>query len=107
MDHSGHGMMMDLPPFTLGRGLAWSADPFFLTTCLLGLVLYVWGVVRLVRRGDAWPVGRTVAFVLGAMMQVFGMVSFELFGHTKGVIDDGEDFYLGRLIALADGLGLP
>ena len=37
MDHSGHGMMTDLPPFTLGRGLGWSADPFFLVGCLLAL----------------------------------------------------------------------
>jgi hypothetical protein len=42
MDHSGHGMTMDLPPFTLGRGLAWSADPFFLVACLLALALYGW-----------------------------------------------------------------
>lgn len=51
MDHSGHGMTMDLPPFTLGRGLEWSADPFFLIACLAGLALYGWGVVRLRRRG--------------------------------------------------------
>ena len=56
MDHSGHGMMMDLPPFTLGRGLQWSADPFFLIACTAGLVLYVWGVVRLKRRGDFWKI---------------------------------------------------
>lgn len=43
MDHSGHGMTMDLPPFTLGRGLVWSADPFFLVACLVGLGLYGWG----------------------------------------------------------------
>lgn len=43
MDHSGHGMMMDLPPFTLGRGLEWSADPFFLVACAAGLALYGWG----------------------------------------------------------------
>lgn len=24
MDHSGHGMTMDLPPFTLGRALEYS-----------------------------------------------------------------------------------
>ncbi|MFE6640195.1 cytochrome c oxidase assembly protein [Streptomyces tendae] len=87
MDHSGHGMTMDLPPFTLGRGLAWSADPFFLVACLLGLALYGWGVVRLVRRGDKWPVGRTVAFVAGVLsvalmmctkLNDYGMVMFSV-----------------------------
>jgi putative membrane protein len=87
MDHSGHGMMMDLPPFTLGRGLQWSPDPFFLVACLLGLALYGWGVVRLVRRGDAWPVGRTVAFVVGVLsvmlvlctgLNDYGMVMFSV-----------------------------
>ncbi|MGA5318697.1 cytochrome c oxidase assembly protein [Streptomyces pseudogriseolus] len=87
MDHSGHGMTMDLPPFTLGRGLAWSADPFFLVACLLALALYGWGVVRLARRGDAWPVGRTVAFVAGVLsiglvmctaLNDYGMVMFSV-----------------------------
>ncbi|MYR55746.1 cytochrome c oxidase assembly protein [Streptomyces sp. SID625] len=87
MDHSGHGMMMDLPPFTLGRGLAWSADPFFLVACLLGLALYGWGVVRLRRRGDSWPVGRTVAYVVGVLtvalmmctrLNDYGMVMFSV-----------------------------
>ena len=86
MDHSGHGMM-DLPPFTLGRGLEWSADPFFLVGCLLGLGLYGWGVVRLRRRGDAWPAGRTVAFVIGVLtiglvmctgLNNYGMVMFSV-----------------------------
>ncbi|MEU5341610.1 MULTISPECIES: cytochrome c oxidase assembly protein [unclassified Streptomyces] len=87
MDHSGPGMMMDLPPFTLGRGLQWSPDPFFLVACLLGLALYGWGVVRLVRRGDAWPVGRTVSFVAGVLsvmlvlctgLNDYGMVMFSV-----------------------------
>ncbi|MFE2492525.1 cytochrome c oxidase assembly protein [Streptomyces scopuliridis] len=67
MDHSGHGMTMDLPPFTLGRALEFSPDLFFLIGCLLGLVLYGGGVLRLRRRGDSWPVGRTIAFVLGVL----------------------------------------
>ncbi|MEV3857314.1 cytochrome c oxidase assembly protein [Streptomyces sp. NPDC050095] len=87
MDHSGHGMDMDLPPFTLGRGLEWSADPFFLVGCLLALALYGWGVVRLVRRGDSWPVGRTVSFVVGVLtiglvmctrLNDYGMVMFSV-----------------------------
>jgi putative membrane protein/putative copper resistance protein D len=87
MDHSGHGMTMDLPPFTLGRGLMWSADPFFLAACLLGLGLYGWGVVRLARRGDAWSWGRTASFVVGVLtvllitctrLNDYGMVMFSV-----------------------------
>ncbi|MET8408414.1 cytochrome c oxidase assembly protein [Streptomyces sp. NPDC005195] len=87
MEHSGHGMTMDLPPFTLGRGLGWSADPFFLVACLVGLGLYGWGVVRLVRRGDKWSAGRTVSFVTGVLTMLlmmctrlndYGMVMFSV-----------------------------
>lgn len=87
MDHSGHGMTHDLPPFTLGRGLQWSADPFFLVACLLALGLYAWGVVRLRPRGDSWSVGRTVSYVLGVLsiglmmctgLNDYGMVMFSV-----------------------------
>ncbi|MFC5801733.1 cytochrome c oxidase assembly protein [Streptomyces formicae] len=93
MDHSGHGghgehgMPMDLPPFTLGRGLELSGDPVFLAGCLLALGLYAWGVVRLRRRGDAWPVGRTVFFTVGVLsialvmctaLNSYGMVMFSV-----------------------------
>ncbi|MFD3561131.1 cytochrome c oxidase assembly protein [Streptomyces sp. NPDC058686] len=87
MDHSGHGMNMDLPPFTLGRGLEWSADPFFLIGCLVALGLYGWGVVRLARRGDSWQVGRTLSFVVGVLtvllvmctkLNDYGMVMFSV-----------------------------
>ncbi|MFF2848081.1 cytochrome c oxidase assembly protein [Streptomyces sp. NPDC058001] len=87
MDHSGHGMTMDLPPFTLGRGLQWSTDPFFLVGCVLALALYGWGVLRLVRRGDRWPVGRTISFTIGVLsillvmctrLNDYGMVMFSV-----------------------------
>lgn len=87
MDHSGHGMNMDLPPFTLGRGMEFSGDPFFVVGCLLGLVLYGWAVVRLRRRGDAWPVSRIVAWVVGVLtvalvmctkLNDYGMVMFSV-----------------------------
>ncbi|MDT0451143.1 cytochrome c oxidase assembly protein [Streptomyces hesseae] len=91
MDHGGHGMHgmmhMDMPPFTLGRGLQFSGEPFFMIGCLLGLGLYGWGVVRLRRRGDAWPWGRVVAFTLGVLsvalvmctkLNDYGMVMFSV-----------------------------
>ncbi|MBW8818736.1 MAG: cytochrome c oxidase assembly protein [Streptomyces sp.] len=87
MDHSGHGMTHDLAPFTLGRGLQWSADPFFLVACLLALGLYAWGVVRLRRRGDSWSPARTVSYVAGVLtialmmctgLNDYGMVMFSV-----------------------------
>ncbi|MFD4375765.1 cytochrome c oxidase assembly protein [Streptomyces sp. NPDC058486] len=87
MDHSGHGMTTDLPPFTLGRGLEFSPDLFFLIGCLAALGLYGWGVVRLRRRGDAWPVARTVLFTAGVLtialvmctkLNDYGMVMFSV-----------------------------
>ena len=87
MDHGGHGMTTELPPFTLGRGLEFSGDPVFLAGCLLALALYGWGVVRLLRRGDRWPAGRIVAFVAGVLsialvmctaLNDYGMVMFSV-----------------------------
>lgn len=85
--HGMHGMPMDLPPFTLSRGLHFSAEPFFLVGCLLGLLLYGAAVVRLRRRGDKWPVSRCVAWVVGVLtvalvmctgLNDYGMVLFSV-----------------------------
>ncbi|MEU0108411.1 cytochrome c oxidase assembly protein [Streptomyces sp. NPDC006251] len=87
MDHGGHGMPMELPPFTLGRALELTGETFFLMASLLALGLYGWAVVRLRRRGDAWPPARTAAFVLGVLtvvlavgtgLNTYGMVLFSV-----------------------------
>lgn len=87
MDHSGHGMNMDLPPFTLGRGLEFSADPFFLVGSVAALALYGYAVLRLRRRGDGWPVNRIAFFVVGVLsialvmctkLNDYGMVMFSV-----------------------------
>ncbi|MET7765199.1 cytochrome c oxidase assembly protein [Streptomyces sp. NPDC005393] len=87
MDHGGHGMTMDLPPFTLARGLEFGGDPFFLVGCVLALALYGWGAARLWRRGDSWPVGRPISFALGVLtvavamctgLNDYGMVMFSV-----------------------------
>lgn len=44
---------------------AYEPDLFFIGALVLAVALYIKGVVILRKRGDAWPVGRTVAFALG------------------------------------------
>ena len=44
---------------------AYEPDLFFIGALILAVALYIKGVVILKKRGDAWPVGRTVAFALG------------------------------------------
>ncbi|MET7575167.1 cytochrome c oxidase assembly protein [Streptomyces sp. NPDC005492] len=57
--------MENPPQLTMGRLFSsWQADvPALLLVVLLG-GLYGWGVLRLRRRGEAWPLARTVAFAL-------------------------------------------
>ncbi|MBU7600889.1 cytochrome c oxidase assembly protein [Streptomyces sp. P38-E01] len=87
MDHGDHGVPADLPPFTLARGLEFTGEPAFLVGCLAMLAFYGWGVLRLRRRGDRWPVRRTVAFVTGVLtialvtctaLNEYGMVLFSV-----------------------------
>ena len=68
--------------------ILWAYDPdvFFIGVLVLAVALYIKGVVILKKRGDAWPVGRTVAFALGISaidfatsggLGVYAMYSFE------------------------------
>jgi putative copper resistance protein D len=64
--HAGGGL--PTAPLTGSRWLtAWSFEPVPLITIEVAAALYLWGVYRLKRAGNAWPVGRTLAFVVGAL----------------------------------------
>ena len=58
-------------PTALSWVTAWRVEWLFLATGLLAIGLYVAGVVRLRRRGDAWPVLRTVGWVAGWLLFVY------------------------------------
>lgn len=64
---------------------AWRVEWLFLATGVVAIGLYVYGVVRLRRRGDAWPVSRTINWVLGwlffiwvtnGVLSIYGRVAF-------------------------------
>lgn len=54
----------------------WRVEWLFLATGLLAIGLYLAGVVRLHRRGDRWPVGRTVNWVLGWLLFIWATNGF-------------------------------
>jgi len=65
---------------------AYEPDVFFIGVLILAVALYIKGVAILKKRGDAWPVGRTIAFALGIAgidfatsggLGVYAMYSFE------------------------------
>lgn len=42
-------------------------DPLWLIGCCFALFFYLAGVARLRRRGDRWPIGRTIAWIAGIL----------------------------------------
>lgn len=61
---------------TLGRILFdWRFDLIYGTFAIVFAALYVLGVRRLTKRGDKWPVGRTVAWLCGCFSLLFATSS--------------------------------
>jgi putative copper resistance protein D len=57
-------------------------DALFAIACLGAVLLYLAAVVRLRRRGDRWPVGRVVAWLLGvgtvAFVELSGVMTYSM-----------------------------
>jgi cytochrome c oxidase assembly factor CtaG/putative copper export protein len=63
-------------PPTVARILFdWRFDLVFGTAAIVFALVYVAAVLRMRRRGDAWPVGRTVAWLLGCLVLLFATSS--------------------------------
>jgi putative copper resistance protein D len=59
-------------PPTVARVLFdWRFDLLFGTAAIVGALVYLVAVYRLRRRGDAWPPGRTLAWLLGCAVLLF------------------------------------
>jgi putative copper resistance protein D len=73
-----------VPPLTGHTGLtSWELDPWLALGLGVIAVGYLWGVAVLVRRGDRWPAGRTLAFV-GLGLGSIGVATMS----ALGVYDD-------------------
>ncbi|WP_156685951.1 cytochrome c oxidase assembly protein [Mycobacterium sp. Marseille-P9652] len=65
------GYDFDGPPTVARILFDWRFDLIFGTAAIVLAALYVAGVVRLRRRGDSWPPGRTAAWLLGCLTLLF------------------------------------
>jgi len=98
-----------LPRFTLGRVFTeWELVSWATLVILLTAGLYAWGVVRMSRRGDHWPVGRSLAF--GSAMVFAGLATVS----GLGVYDDTllsvhmvQHMILAMVVPLSMALGAP
>lgn len=99
-----------LPRFTLGRVFTdWGIDPIPFVVTVWAVGLYVLGVRALRRRGDHWPVGRTLAFV-GLGMGSFFFVTASGIGRydtTLLSVHMVQHMILSMVVPLALALGAP
>jgi putative copper resistance protein D len=59
------GLEMPAAPTFSNVLLAYDPDALMIGILVFAVALYIRGVIALARRGDKWPVGRTVAFAIG------------------------------------------
>lgn len=64
--------MDTLSPPSFARMWSVSLNPFFAALIAVLAVLYAVAVVRLIRRGDSWPIARTLLFAAGLVL-LFGV----------------------------------
>jgi len=102
--------VLDLPRFTLGRVFTdWSMDPFLFVATVWVAGLYLFGVATLRRRGDAWPLGRTLAFVVVGMGAFFFATSSGLATYDTTLLSAHmvQHMILSMIVPLALALGAP
>ncbi len=99
-----------LPRFTFGRIFTeWELLSWATVSIVVVAFVYLAGVVRLRRRGDRWPLGRTLAFVVVGLGSALLAIASGL-----GVYDDtllsvhmAQHMALSMLVPLALALGAP
>lgn len=100
----------DLPRFTASSIFTeWGIDPvpFIVTVWAAGL--YLIGVRVLRNRGDVWPIGRTLAFVLGGMGSFYVATSSGIGAYDTTLLSVHmvQHMVLGMVVPLFLALGAP
>ena len=100
----------DLPRFTATSFFTeWGIDPVPFIICVWAAGLYLVGVQVLRRRGDHWPLGRTLAFVVGGMGSFYVVTSSGIGAYDTTLLSVHmvQHMVLGMIVPLFLALGAP
>ncbi|WP_223297948.1 cytochrome c oxidase assembly protein [Candidatus Nanopelagicus hibericus] len=102
------GIEMPAPPTFSRVLLGYEADGLMLGLLIFLVALYIKGVIILTKRGDKWPVGRTIAFALGISAVVFatsgGLGLYSHFAFSNHMM---AHMVLGMIAPIGIVLGAP
>ncbi|MEU8744906.1 cytochrome c oxidase assembly protein [Streptomyces sp. BPPL-273] len=86
----------------------WHFDPLFAFGTAAAALLYLAGVRKLRARGDKWPVGRTIAWLLGLAVAVLATMSgLAVYGKVLFSVHMGQHMILAMTVPLLLVLGAP
>ena len=102
------GIEMPEPPTFSRVLLAYDADGLMLGLLIFAVAIYIKGVIILSRRGDKWPIGRTIAFALGISAIDFatsgGLGVYSRFAFSNHML---SHMVLGMIAPIGIVLGAP
>ncbi|WP_216587923.1 cytochrome c oxidase assembly protein [Streptomyces brasiliscabiei] len=86
----------------------WHFDPLFAFGTAAAALLYLAGVRKLRARGDKWPVGRTVSWLLGLAVTVVATMSgLAVYGKVLFSVHMGQHMILAMTVPILLVLGAP
>lgn len=102
------GYQLDAPPSPVSLITEWRFDPLIGTAAIVLALGYLVAVVRLRRRGDDWPVGRTIAWTLGcAALLITTSSGVRAYGSAMFSVHMGEHMALNMFVPVLLVLGAP
>jgi putative copper resistance protein D len=101
---------VELPKFGVSRLFTeWGLDPYLFVGTVWVAGLYLFGVWTLHARGDRWPVGRTLAFVVGGTGSFFAATQSGLAAYDTTLLSAHmvQHMILSMMVPLFLALGAP
>jgi len=102
------GIQTPKPPTFSRILLSYEPDALMIGLLVLAVALYIKGVIVLTKRGDKWPVGRTISFALGISVIDFATSGgLGLYAHFAFSYHMTAHMFLGMIAPIGIVLGAP